>query len=189
MPFAGGMCLTCHDAHGSNIAGMIVDKQTTVCISCHGDMGKQMMAGAVKHAPVTAGDCTKCHSPHKSKISKLLLVESPDMCFACHKAIKEKVEKEKAHQPARRDCLRCHKPHVSGLPSLMAQPMDKMCGECHDLKGASFSRAHIGIDPAAMNCMHCHSPHASKDPKLFKDIIHPPFAARSCDECHVVEKQ
>jgi predicted CXXCH cytochrome family protein len=125
---------------------MIVDKQTTVCISCHGDLGKQMQGGGVRHAPVTEGECTKCHSPHKSKIGKLLLVESPDMCFECHKDIKEKVEKEKAHQPAQRDCLRCHKPHVSGLPSLMAQPMDKMCGECHDLKGASFTRSYR-IDP------------------------------------------
>jgi predicted CXXCH cytochrome family protein len=152
-------------------------------------MGKEMQGRGDKHAPVSAGECTKCHSPHRSKIVKLLALESPDICFTCHKEIKTKIEKEKAHQPARRDCLRCHKPHISQEPSLLAQPQHTVCGECHDLKGSSFSTAHIGIDPAVMNCMNCHSPHASKDPKLFKDNMHPPFAARSCDECHVVEKR
>jgi predicted CXXCH cytochrome family protein len=169
---------------------MIVSKQDKLCLSCHGELDKEMQrAGINKHAPFSTGECTKCHSPHKSKIAKLLLAESPDVCFTCHKELKTKLETQKVHQPARRDCLRCHKPHVSVESSLLAQPQRAVCGECHNLKDDSFVRSHIGIDPEAMNCMSCHSPHASKDPKLFKDMIHPPFAARSCDECHVVEKR
>jgi hypothetical protein len=37
-----------------------------------------------------------------------------------------------------------------------------------------------------MNCVKCHDPHASKDPALFRSNLHAPFAARSCEECHVV---
>jgi hypothetical protein len=37
-----------------------------------------------------------------------------------------------------------------------------------------------------MDCVSCHDPHASKDPKLFRAEAHAPFAARACEECHVV---
>jgi hypothetical protein len=53
---------------------------------------------------------------------------------------------------------------------------------------AAFGKAHLGIDPAVMNCVKCHDPHASKDPGLFREALHAPFAARSCEECHVVER-
>jgi hypothetical protein len=36
-----------------------------------------------------------------------------------------------------------------------------------------------------MQCQSCHDPHASKDPKFFKSTIHPPFASRGCEECHI----
>jgi CO dehydrogenase/acetyl-CoA synthase gamma subunit (corrinoid Fe-S protein) len=65
------------------------------------------------------------------------------------------------------------------------QPLQTLCGECHDLKGADFAKAHIDIKASLMDCRDCHDPHASKDPKLFKEVIHPPFAARSCEDCHI----
>jgi predicted CXXCH cytochrome family protein len=167
---------------------MLVEKQDNICFTCHSDLAEDIQNGKSKHSPVLAGECTKCHSPHKSKISKLLLAVSPDLCLNCHQDLKIKIEKEKVHPPAASDCLRCHKPHASSEPSLIVQPLHSLCGECHDLKGISFNKAHIGIDATIINCISCHTPHASKDPKLFKDNIHPPFAARSCDECHVVEK-
>jgi predicted CXXCH cytochrome family protein len=98
------------------------------------------------------------------------------------------MEKAKAHQPAARDCERCHKPHFSAVSSLMNQAIQPLCGECHDLKGAPFGKAHISIDPSVIDCKQCHDPHASKDPKFFKDVVHPPFAGRSCEDCHIVTK-
>ena len=50
------------------------------------------------------------------------------------------------------------------------------------------AKGHLNISADVMNCMDCHSPHASKDPKFFKNTVHPPFAARTCDDCHIVEK-
>jgi Zn-finger protein len=46
----------------------------------------------------------------------------------------------------------------------------------------------INIDAAVIDCRNCHNPHASKDPQYFKDEVHSPFAGRSCDDCHIVEK-
>jgi len=80
-------------------------------------------------------------------------------------------------------------PHFSKEAVLNTQPLLALCGECHDLKGSSFAKAHINIKAADMDCRTCHDPHASKDPKLFKDHVHPPFAARSCDDCHIGEKK
>jgi predicted CXXCH cytochrome family protein len=99
------------------------------------------------------------------------------------------MEKEKTHPPAARDCLRCHKPHSSGEAALMTRSVQSLCAECHDYKTAGFGKSHIYIDGNVMDCSHCHSPHASKDPKFFKEVVHVPFAGRSCDDCHIVEKR
>jgi predicted CXXCH cytochrome family protein len=97
------------------------------------------------------------------------------------------MEKEKTHQPAGRDCERCHKPHFSAEPSLMNQAIQPLCGDCHDFKGPSFAKAHINIESGVMDCRTCHDPHASKDPKFFKATLHPPFASRSCEDCHITK--
>jgi len=94
---------------------------------------------------------------------------------------------EHPHPPAAADCLRCHRPHDAEVRHLLVKTMQPLCGECHDAKSASFSKAHIGIDAAVMDCMKCHDPHASNDPKFLQPQVHPPFAGRSCDDCHVVK--
>jgi predicted CXXCH cytochrome family protein len=108
--------------------------------------------------------------------------------MTCHTDLKTKMSNEKTHQPAARDCQRCHKPHFSAQPSLVNAAVQPLCGECHDYKKATFGKAHINIEAAVMNCRNCHDPHASKDPKFFKDVVHAPFAGRSCEECHIVTK-
>jgi predicted CXXCH cytochrome family protein len=167
---------------------MIVNKQGPLCFSCHPDLEKGIQGAKTKHQPLRVGECTKCHSPHKAKLDHLLLAKSPDLCLTCHKDLKAKMEKEKTHQPAARDCERCHKPHFSAEAALINQRIQPLCGDCHDFKGTAFGKAHIDIDPGLMDCRTCHDPHASKDAKFFKEVIHPPFAGRSCEECHVVSK-
>jgi hypothetical protein len=79
-------------------------------------------------------------------------------------------------------------PHASGEHTLLSKPVKTLCAECHDFGKESFGKAHIRIDASDMDCMSCHAPHASKDPKFFNERIHPPFAGRHCEECHIVEK-
>jgi len=44
------------------------------------------------------------------------------------------------------------------------------------------------MDPARLACVGCHTPHTAKTDKLFKKNVHPPFAAKQCDGCHVTGK-
>jgi predicted CXXCH cytochrome family protein len=168
---------------------MIVKNQGTLCLDCHAAMGKQIKSSADVHNPVETGTCTKCHSPHQTKLAKLLLTQSPDICLACHKDLKERLEKDNKHQPAAGDCLTCHLPHLSSQRRLLTDAVPSLCVQCHAATASSFRKAHINIDAAVMDCTSCHDPHASKDPKLFKKIVHAPFAGRSCDECHIVKTQ
>jgi predicted CXXCH cytochrome family protein len=168
---------------------MIVKKQDEICFTCHDNLAKSIKGGANKHSPVTAGECTKCHSPHKAKLKGLLLASTPGLCLTCHKDMREKMGKENVHSPAEGNCLTCHLPHVSPQLSLIVQPILELCGNCHDFARTSFVKSHLGIDPKQTDCRHCHNPHTSKDPKFFKDVMHPPFAARTCETCHIVDKQ
>jgi predicted CXXCH cytochrome family protein len=85
-------------------------------------------------------------------------------------------------------CHTCHQPHFSEERALIVEPIQRLCGKCHDYKEASFAEAHIDISAAVMDCRNCHAPHTSSDPMFFKDELHKPFAARTCKDCHIVEK-
>ena len=97
------------------------------------------------------------------------------------------MDAETVHAPAAGDCLRCHEAHFAEETHLLTENLFDLCGDCHDLKDADFSRVHLDIDPALMNCVSCHTPHSSTDPRLFKGEAHAPFAAGSCEECHLVK--
>jgi predicted CXXCH cytochrome family protein len=90
---------------------------------------------------------------------------------------------QKVHSPAN-DCLTCHRPHSGSQAHLADQVTGEMCAQCHDVADKAFVAGHLGIDPKRIECTSCHTPHASKDPKLFKKVVHAPFAGRSCDACH-----
>jgi predicted CXXCH cytochrome family protein len=168
---------------------MLKEEQGTLCKSCHIDLEEGLTAAPYKHQPASAGECTQCHSPHKAKLEVLLLAPKTALCLNCHTKVKEKIENERVHWPAENDCLGCHRPHFSDEPAVTTKPLHGLCGECHETDSDSFRKAHIGISAEVMNCNRCHNPHASKDPKLFKDVMHAPFAARSCDPCHIVEQK
>jgi predicted CXXCH cytochrome family protein len=114
-----------------------------------------------------------------------MLAKSPDLCVSCHKTIMSAGDGGRVHSPAARDCLRCHASHAAGENGLLVKPVRKLCSECHDVRTASFSEAHADIDPERMRCERCHDAHASKEPKFFKSNVHPPFAMRSCQDCHL----
>jgi predicted CXXCH cytochrome family protein len=113
-----------------------------------------------------------------------MLAKTPDVCVACHKDMKERMAKEKVHQPAD-DCSTCHQPHDAVQEKLLVQPVFQICEQCHDVKDKAFAASHIGIEAKSIACASCHDPHSSKDPKFFKPVVHPPFAGRQCDACHV----
>lgn len=107
------------------------------------------------------------------------------MCLSCHKTLKASMEGSRVHSPAARDCLRCHAPHASAENRLMLRPVRAVCADCHNLGAPAFGDAHMQIDPARIRCERCHDAHASKDPHFFKSNVHPPFAMKSCTDCHL----
>jgi predicted CXXCH cytochrome family protein len=165
--------------------GMAADKPATLCASCHPEVSDGMKAAKSTHAPAAGGECIECHNPHQTPLPRLLLAKSPDLCLGCHKTIKAAMDEGKVHPPAAKDCLGCHKPHSSGEPMLLVKPVRTLCGDCHDVKAAAFGDAHLHIDPAVMHCERCHDPHASKQPHFFKSTLHPPFEAKTCEDCHL----
>jgi predicted CXXCH cytochrome family protein len=167
---------------------MLAGKQDKICFECHGEVGKNLAAGKSRHRPVAQGECTKCHNPHKAKLKGLLLAKGADACLVCHEGLKKEMAGKKVHSPAKGECETCHVPHSSREASLLAKSAPELCGECHETKDAAFAKSHIRIEPNAMDCKACHDPHASNDPKFFKKVMHGPFAAGSCDDCHEVPR-
>jgi predicted CXXCH cytochrome family protein len=185
MPFTEGMCLDCHNPHASNIKGLAKDKVAVLCANCHSDIGDALAKDKTKHKPVETGDCTACHNPHQTALPKLMLAKPPDLCLNCHTTLKAAMTGTHVHSPAARDCFRCHQPHSSPEGRLMVKPVRELCMECHDVKTAAFGDAHVQIDPSIMHCERCHDPHASKDQHFFKPNSHPPFAMKTCTDCHL----
>ena len=144
-----------------------------------------MDAGRAKHEPAAAGACTACHSPHQTALEGLLLAKGPDLFLGCHRALKSAMDGGEVHSPAAGDCLLCHQPHASAENRLMVRPARELCAGCHDLTTAAFSAAHLQIEPARIRCERCHDAHASKEPHFFKSNAHAPFAAKSCQDCHL----
>jgi predicted CXXCH cytochrome family protein len=81
--------------------------------------------------------------------------------------------------------MSCHQPHSANVTPLLKLPQQPLCAECHEIGEAAFTQTHAGVASEQMDCVSCHNPHASKDPKYFKDVMHAPFAARSCQPCHL----
>jgi len=212
--FKKGKCFKCHDAHASNISGMLLAKQGFLCYSCHStDPGQEAENIKSKHSPVVAGECTACHSPHKANLDSLLLATYPDLCLSCHTGLKAKMYGEdkdssvarlggsgergtqdkastKIYVHALSDlerCQTCHKPHFSEELALIVEPIQPLCGRCHDYKRPSFSKAHINVGAEVMDCRNCHAPHTSKYAKFFKEEVHKPFSDKACKDCHIVE--
>jgi hypothetical protein len=67
----------------------------------------------------------------------------------------------------------------------MVKPIRTLCAECHEPGSAKFGEAHLQIDPARIRCERCHDAHGSKEPHFFKSNVHPPFAMKSCQDCHL----
>ncbi|HET9234170.1 MAG TPA: cytochrome c3 family protein, partial [Candidatus Eisenbacteria bacterium] len=82
-------CETCHEPHGSGNAGILLEPQKDLCLSCHTDVTKthaHPYAAPFKD-PRTGKDlvCSSCHDPHSSDHPQLLLGEKKrELCVGCH---------------------------------------------------------------------------------------------------------
>lgn len=112
-PVESGLCLTCHDLHGSDYQGLLRKDTALLCLDCHPDIqkGPHVIAGFSRSGhplgaeplrqdengkPIIAEDplrpgkkfyCAACHEPHRSEYGKLTRFpgKSMEICLKCHK--------------------------------------------------------------------------------------------------------
>jgi predicted CXXCH cytochrome family protein len=126
-----GNCLICHNAHGSQYGGHILNDQDKLCKSCHPLLGKRekspgdkteedfhdyYVALMKKLVPDWKITCSSCHGEdHSGKIPETGIIP----CFACHNFIKKLIEGKKFKPEDVHDnckdkiCCECHDPHSS----------------------------------------------------------------------------
>lgn len=205
-PIADGKCLSCHRAHASQHAALLVSAQRELCLSCHESV-KAQLAGAHIHTPVIEG-CLACHGAHGGEPPGLLVRRSNELCLGCHEA----VAKDLAERPAdlhgalkaEDSCVSCHLAHAGSDPALVPAPLAARCLGCHDrvieLPGGRRIRSvaseiagakHLHGPAGEGDCGSCHRSHSSPHRALLaKAHPAPPYSSFSesayelCFSCH-----
>ncbi len=180
----GGDCTVCHNPHTSDHGKLLVSSVGKLCFTCHAD---RVPANAKStHPPVSQGKCIICHDPHASNNPFHLLKTGNDICFQCHKNKQKEISQVKfKHWPVDKGCTNCHAPHGSATSDfLLKQPVPALCEGCHKLNDPEIVKQHDGYPVQNAKCTLCHNPHGSNQPGILYDNVHPPMAARMCDQCH-----
>ena len=179
-PVGAGICISCHNPHGSNEPLQMERSGPELCIVCHEAKQKEFDQDVV-HPPVEEG-CIDCHDPHQSPMRFQLRGDGKQvssLCFNCHE--EEIFTQKHQHGPvASGDCIACHNPHASPNEKLLIAPQEggKLCFECHDGVKDQMDRKIIH-DPVAEDCNNCHDPHSSET----RFQLHKPVD-KLCESCH-----
>lgn len=201
-PAAAGVCISCHNPHGSVNELYLSRDGADLCLVCHENKAEQMSM-EFQHLPVARGDCSACHDPHGEDHKYQLKGDASDLCFQCHE--NNMTGQDFVHGPvASGDCNVCHDPHSSPYPRMLMASGDDLCFVCHEDRKQEFQRAHKH-DPVEEDCSICHNPHAgparfqlksampdlceschAEVVKTSKDsaVKHPPAAEGKCASCH-----
>ncbi|MDH5299293.1 MAG: hypothetical protein OEV91_09770 [Desulfobulbaceae bacterium] len=211
-PVGAGVCISCHNPHGSFAPMEMARTGPDLCLVCH-QAKQEEFKQPVIHPPVKDG-CTDCHDPHQSKMRFQLRGDGTavsSLCFTCHE--ETIFTKPHRHGPVGAgDCIACHLPHAGTNPKLLIAPQKKgeLCFKCHEDRKESFTQKNIH-PPVAEDCGKCHDPHSSDhrfqlhqegtslceschaktNAGVFKDIAtakvkHKPVAEGRCPDCHNV---
>lgn len=209
-PVGAGICISCHNPHGSYQPMAIERTGQELCLVCH-EAKRAEFSAAVVHAPVKDG-CIDCHNPHESPMRFQLRgtgTSVSSLCFNCHEA--EMFTKNHRHGPVGSgDCIACHRPHAGKFKNLLIASPEKgeLCFQCHKDRKQEFTMKFVH-NPVEENCNKCHDPHSSdfrfqlhdegsslcfdchkeQNPELFKTIKnathqHKPVKDGDCVACH-----
>ncbi len=179
-PVGAGVCISCHNPHGSFEKMELERSGQELCIVCH-EAKKKEFDQAVVHPPVEEG-CVDCHDPHQSPMRFQLRGDGKmvsSLCFNCHE--EEIFTKKHQHGPVGSgDCIACHFPHASANEKLLIAPPEKgqLCFECHENVKEQLAMANTHA-PVEEDCSTCHDPHSSET--RFQ-LVSP--AKQLCESCH-----
>lgn len=211
-PVGAGVCISCHNPHGSFRSKQLARDDRTMCMVCHQAKEEEFKKNVV-HAPVEEG-CTQCHDPHQS--NKRFQLKGKEngksvstLCFNCHD--ETIFSRNFQHGPVGAgDCIACHNPHAADVEKLLIAPKSdgQLCFQCHADRRDSFQLKEVH-KPVKEDCGLCHDPHSSeykmqlvmdqtalckschmeKNPEIFKDVAnakfkHVPVDEGRCADCH-----
>ncbi|MCL7489603.1 MAG: cytochrome c3 family protein [Desulfobulbaceae bacterium] len=210
-PVGAGVCISCHNPHGSFRDNQLARDDRGMCMICH-EAKEEEFNKKVVHAPVEDG-CSSCHDPHQSPLRFQLKGKKgkavSSLCFNCHD--QTIFARKYQHGPVGvGDCIACHNAHASNSTKLLIAETAKgeVCFQCHADRRDSFNLKQVHA-PVKEDCGKCHDPHSSdhkmqlhkeqnvlcKDchqklsPTVFKDIAdakfkHAPVDEGRCASCH-----
>jgi predicted CXXCH cytochrome family protein len=157
MPARMGMCLSCHDPHGSASPHLAKSPMPDLCYTCHPAIRAVASGAVVPHRAVYVdASCANCHSPHRSESPHLLRGRTDSLCLGCHDReydsprgrignVAQTMRTARfGHFPAQAGmCQACHAPHGGVRPRLLTgeYPIEPyrefragafaLCGTCH----------------------------------------------------------
>ena len=210
-PVGAGVCISCHNPHGSFYRNQLARSDRELCMVCH-QAKQEEFSKKVIHPPVEEG-CTTCHDPHQSPVRFQLKEEKGEpvstLCFECHDP--EIFSKRYQHGPVGAgDCIACHNTHASDNEKLLIAPKKdgQLCFQCHSDRKDSFNLKEVHA-PVREDCSKCHDPHSSEhkmqlykeenelcrdchakqNPQMFEEMLsapfqHQPVSEGRCVACH-----
>ena len=167
-------CTDCHEIHNRVDGVRTREKHNDMCISCHREVGADLLKRSSHPMRENTLICLDCHDPHGALLSAESLVRQPstnEVCFECHQ--------EKAgpfvweHPPVVENCNICHLPHGSNQQALLVQKVPQLCQTCHSSAGHRSLRMDPERKPSDRNaefqflsgCLNCHAEiHGSDHP-------------------------
>ncbi len=140
-PVAQGLCVLCHDPHGSDRAFLLRgDPDRTLCGQCH---RLDFLEGDHLHEPVAKGQCGKCHEYHGGEFRRLLrgrftaeLYEPFDLghyelCYGCHESSQVTEPTTTTATGFRNGDANLHFVHVN------REDKGRTCNVCHQVHAGS----------------------------------------------------
>ncbi len=144
-PVDEGKCEECHRVHSSNYKPLLKNSLEKLCLTCHTDLGDEIIESKFKHGPVQTGDCTACHKTHGSPFTQLLSRFYPvnfyseykpeyyDLCFGCHNKDIAKKKFTTTLTNFRDGNYNLHHFHVN-------MKKGRTCTACHDAHASSQAK-------------------------------------------------
>jgi predicted CXXCH cytochrome family protein len=182
-PFEDGRCISCHNAHASNMKGLTREDTNSLCLSCHDAIGRLLKQDYIHYA-LKKGVCTDCHYAHSGNNPALLVRTKEEICWNCHESLKGQLNNSFVHGPfAEGKCSSCHDPHASSEEDQIREASNALCQECH-APGCKAGDVSITFVTENMNCTSCHGGHASSKSGLLGPYGHTAFLNKTCEQCH-----
>lgn len=203
-PVGGGVCISCHNPHGSVEKHSVSRSGLPLCLVCHEDKEYELKQQHV-HGIITSDGCMDCHDPHESPNEFQLVSDTTSgLCYGCHSDARSKMQH--VHGPvADGDCNVCHNPHASPNEFMLMESGDDLCFLCHEIVQEEMNRpnSHPPVEDA---CSNCHDAHGSPNEKMLNKVEnvlcfdcheetqqhvetavvkHKPVEAGNCTDCHM----